>query len=91
MSGTVSGLWRHPIKSHGREALSQVTVIPGQTMPGDRVWAVAHEAAKTDGSNWAPLFQFQPLFESAAADGHFGRITGRPGHIAPPTATGIDF
>ncbi|WP_299899001.1 MOSC domain-containing protein [uncultured Ruegeria sp.] len=58
MSGTVSGLWRHPIKSHGREALSQVTVIPGQTMPGDRVWAVAHEAAKTDGSNWAPCFNF---------------------------------
>lgn len=58
MSGTVSGLWRHPIKSHGREALSQVTVIPGQTMPGDRVWAVAHEAAKTDGSDWAPCFNF---------------------------------
>ncbi|AXT27176.1 MOSC domain-containing protein [Ruegeria sp. AD91A] len=58
MSGMVSGLWRHPIKSHGREALSQVTVIPGQTMPGDRVWAVAHEAAKTDGSNWAPCFNF---------------------------------
>ena len=58
MSGTVSGLWRHPIKSHGREALSQVTLIPGQTMPGDRVWAVAHEAAKTDGSEWAPCFNF---------------------------------
>ena len=58
MSGTVSNLWRHPIKSHGREALSQVTVIPGQTMPGDRVWAVAHEAAKTDGSDWAPCSNF---------------------------------
>ncbi|NOD47267.1 MULTISPECIES: MOSC domain-containing protein [unclassified Ruegeria] len=58
MSGTVSDLWRHPIKSHGREALSQITVIPGQTMPGDRVWAVAHEAAKTDGSDWAPCSNF---------------------------------
>ncbi len=58
MSGTVSALWRHPIKSHGREALDQVTVIPGQTMPGDRVWAVAHEAAKTDGTEWAPCANF---------------------------------
>ncbi len=58
MSGTVSALWRHPIKSHGREALDQVTVIPGQTMPGDRVWAVAHEAAKTDGTKWAPCANF---------------------------------
>ncbi len=58
MSGTVSALWRHPIKSHGREALDQVTVIPGQTMPGDRVWAVAHEAAKTDGTEWAPCVNF---------------------------------
>ncbi len=58
MSGTVSALWRHPIKSHGREALDQVTVILGQTMPGDRVWAVAHEAAQTDGTKWAPCVNF---------------------------------
>ncbi|WP_424831534.1 MOSC domain-containing protein [Ruegeria sp.] len=58
MSGTVSALWRHPIKSHGREALDQVTVNPGQTMPGDRVWAIAHEASKIDGTEWAPCANF---------------------------------
>jgi uncharacterized protein YcbX len=58
MRGQVSAIWRHPIKSHGREALTEITVLPGQTMPGDRVWAVAHEAAKTDGSEWAPCVNF---------------------------------
>lgn len=44
----VATLWRHPIKSHGREQLEQVTLIEGQTMPWDRHWAVTHEASKFD-------------------------------------------
>ena len=28
---TVSALWRHPIKGHGREALDHMTLTPGQT------------------------------------------------------------
>ncbi len=58
MSGAVTCLWRHPIKSHGRESLDQVTMTPGQTMPGDRVWAVAHEASEADGSEWVPCVNF---------------------------------
>ncbi len=58
MTAEVTQLWRHPIKSHGREAVETVTVSPGQTMPGDRVWAVAHEASKADGSEWAPCPNF---------------------------------
>lgn len=58
MSGQVTSLWRHPIKSHGRESLTDVTVTPGQTLPGDRVWAVAHEASKADGSEWVPCANF---------------------------------
>lgn len=58
MSGAITSLWRHPIKSHGRESLDHVTMTPGQTMPGDRVWAVAHEASKADGSEWAPCANF---------------------------------
>ncbi|WP_171233053.1 MOSC domain-containing protein [Ruegeria sp. HKCCA4812] len=82
MSRTVSSLWRHPIKSHGREALSQVTLIPGQTMPGDRVWAVAHEAAKTDGSEWAPCFNFSrgskaPQLMAISAELQGDRVTLR--------------
>lgn len=56
----VAHLWRHPIKSHGREALSAVTLTKGKTMPFDRAWAIAHEAAKLDWDNpeWAPCANF---------------------------------
>ena len=43
-------IWRHPIKSHGREALSTVAVTAGQTLPLDRAWAVAHDQTDVDGS-----------------------------------------
>lgn len=44
----IAALYRHPIKSHGREAISNVTLTEGGTMPWDRVWAVTHEATKFD-------------------------------------------
>jgi hypothetical protein len=58
MTAAVQSIWRHPIKAHGREALDQVTLTAGQTMPGDRVWAIAHEASKADGSEWAAPANF---------------------------------
>lgn len=56
----VTDLWRHPIKSHGREKLERVALTRGQTMPFDRIWAVAHEAAKIlpDTKRWAPCANF---------------------------------
>lgn len=44
----VATLWRHPIKSHGREELDAVTLTAGHTMPWDRHWAVTHDASKFD-------------------------------------------
>ena len=58
MTGSVTSLWRHPIKSHGRESLVATTLIAGQTMPGDRVWAVAHEMSKADSSAWSRCANF---------------------------------
>lgn len=58
MTVSVVHLWRHPIKSHGQEALDRVTLTPGKTMPWDRVWAIAHEGAKADGTVWAPCVNF---------------------------------
>ncbi len=49
--GSVANLWRHPIKSHGREALETVRLSAGKTMPWDRHWAVTHEASKFDVDN----------------------------------------
>ncbi len=58
MTGAVAHLWRHPIKSHGREALERVTASAGKCLPWDRHWAVAHELSKFDGANWAPCQNF---------------------------------
>ena len=54
----VTEIFRHPLKSHGREALKSVTLHQGQSMPFDRLWGVAHEAAKADGTDWAPCQEF---------------------------------
>lgn len=54
----VSALWRHPIKGHGREALTGVTLGAGQAMPWDRCWAVAHELARLTEGEWAPCTNF---------------------------------
>ncbi len=54
----VSALYRHPLKSHGREALDAVTLSAGQSMPFDRTWAVAHDASRADGTEWAPCANF---------------------------------
>jgi len=54
----VTDIFRHPLKSHGREALQQVSLSKGNTMPWDRCWAVAHEASSADGSTWVPCVNF---------------------------------
>jgi hypothetical protein len=56
----VHALYRHPIKSHGREAIETVRLTVGRTMPWDRVWAVTHEATKFDAAQaeWASCQNF---------------------------------
>ncbi len=56
----ITELYRHPIKAHGREALSSATLTVGKTFPWDRVWAVVHDASKVDRSNtdWARCVNF---------------------------------
>ncbi len=46
MTATLAHIARHPIKSHGREDLASVILTPGEGLPFDRHWAVAHDAAK---------------------------------------------
>ncbi|MDH3262828.1 MAG: MOSC domain-containing protein [Paracoccaceae bacterium] len=60
MTARVAQIWRHPIKSHGREAMGEVMLEAGRTLPGDRAWAVAHEAARLDftAPAWAPCANF---------------------------------
>lgn len=58
--GTVTNLWRHPIKGVGREELDTVDLEQGKCMPMDRHWAIAHDAAKinTDAPEWARCMNF---------------------------------
>lgn len=48
MTAQLALICRHPLKAHGREVLASVLLSAGAAMPWDRVWAVAHEAAKLD-------------------------------------------
>jgi hypothetical protein len=66
MTATVSSIWRHPIKSHGREELWSVTLRTGQTLPWDRVWAVAHEASKATSDAWSPCAGFSRVSKAPA-------------------------
>ncbi len=44
----LTDIWRHPIKSLGRERLANVALETGSAMPFDRRWAINHEASKFD-------------------------------------------
>lgn len=58
MTARVASLWRYPIKAIGREAVDEVTLTAGQTFPGDRLWAVAHEASKATDGEWSRCVNF---------------------------------
>ncbi len=45
MTPHVAAIWRHPIKSHGREELARTLLREGRCIDWDRRWAVAHEMA----------------------------------------------
>ena len=55
---SVAQIWRHPIKSHGAERLDETVLRAGQTVPGDRRWAVAHTAANAKDGAWSPCVNF---------------------------------
>ncbi|MDJ0822650.1 MAG: MOSC N-terminal beta barrel domain-containing protein [Paracoccaceae bacterium] len=58
MTGRVTEIWRFPIKSHGREQVEAAQLTAGQTLPWDRVWAVAHDQSDADGSEWVSCAHF---------------------------------
>lgn len=62
----VAHLLRHPIKSAGYEPVDEVQLAEGQAFPFDRVWAVAHAAARLpDPPAWASKLQFLRGWASA--------------------------
>ncbi|NBZ89715.1 MOSC domain-containing protein [Stagnihabitans tardus] len=72
---------RHPIKAHGRELLASVVLSAGATLPHDRRWAIAHEAAKLT-PGWVSCNNFlrgakvpQLMAMEAAMEGESLRLT----------------
>lgn len=66
MTAQVAHLVRHPIKSAGYEVVDQVALTPDAPFPFDRLWAVAHAAARlSDPPQWAPKLQFLRGWASA--------------------------
>ncbi|WP_171127083.1 MULTISPECIES: MOSC domain-containing protein [unclassified Ruegeria] len=91
MSAEVTSLWRHPIKSHGHEAVETVTLSPGQTMPGDRVWAIAHEASKADGSEWAPCANFSRGAKAPQLMAITAKLSGDTVELSHPQRPDLSF
>lgn len=91
MSGAITSLWRHPIKSHGWESLEDVIVNPGQTMPGDRVWAVAHEASKADGTKWAHCANFSRGAKAPSLMAISARLEGETVTLSHPRRPDLRF
>lgn len=59
VGGHIARLVRHPIKSAGYETVAEALLTAGAAFPFDRVWAVAHAAARlTEPPAWAPKLQF---------------------------------
>ena len=58
MTAQLAQIWRHPIKSIGREALDEVALAPGDWMPFDRLWAVAHERSRLESDGWEKKANF---------------------------------
>jgi uncharacterized protein len=59
-------IWRYPIKSHGREAIARASLSVGECLPGDRVWAIAHETSRSDNTAWSPCTGFTRVTSSPA-------------------------
>ena len=84
MHCSVTDIWRHPVKSHGREQLAEVHLAVGRTIPWDRTWAVTHEATRPvgDSKKWMPPSSFSTCRSSPSLavinvvlDEDIGRLT----------------
>ncbi|TNF60191.1 MAG: MOSC domain-containing protein [Rhodobacteraceae bacterium] len=58
MQGAVRHLWRHPIKSHGREAVERAELAVDRAFPWDRFWAVQHDNATGPDAGWSSYQNF---------------------------------
>lgn len=82
MTARLAHIFRHPIKSHGREELGEVRLTEGASLPWDRHWAVAHEAARIDRANpiwvnWVNFSRGAKAPDLMAINATFNQDTGQ--------------
>lgn len=64
----IDALWRYPVKGLSPEALPRTTLSPGEPIPGDRRYAVAHGNTPFDPAapEWLPKHNFLMLAKNPA-------------------------
>ena len=90
----LAAIHRHPIKALGTEAVSRAALAAGATLPGDRVWALAHAGTPFDPARpeWTRCTAFLrgatfPALMAVTAETHGdGRLSLRHPGRAPVTA-----
>lgn len=75
---------RYPIKAVGREAVHHCSLNVGETLPGDRMWAVAHEASKAVDGEWARCMGFVRAASSPQLMAVTCRSEGAVIHLSHP-------
>ena len=73
---TISSLYRYPVKGLNAESLSQVSLVAGESIPGDRRFAIAHGSTQFDCANpkWLDKHNFLMLAKDeklAQLEAHF--------------------
>lgn len=94
MRARIAHLVRHPIKSAGHEPVETAALTPGAAFPFDRVWAVAHAAARlAEPPVWASKLQFlrgwgspELMAVTCTSDADAGRVT-----LSHPRLQGASF
>lgn len=81
MTARLARICRHPIKSHGRETLASVVLTAGESLPWDRHWAVAHEAAALV-PGWNPCVNFARGAKAPALMGVTSRLDEPTGTVS---------
>jgi uncharacterized protein len=80
--GTITALWRHPLKGFTPESLAAVELVPGEGLPHDRVWAVEHGPSGFDPGQPAYVSKFRfavlaPMPSAARVRTRLDDATGR--------------
>ncbi|KEO58889.1 MOSC domain-containing protein [Thioclava indica] len=79
MTGHLSHIYRHPIKSVGLEEIASASLSQGRALPLDRVWAIAHTRSKVagDAEGRAQSWGKKANFLTGCASGSLMAITAR--------------